>query len=308
MKRFGRIFTGIAAIMLGIGIILVAVGIGRIKAEWDGTESFQDTGSVSRELEQAERINVEVPFGLLRMESSPDDKIRFYAENINENNLLVRSSSSEAEIRMRTAEGEIKELSLFHLNIPFIEGGALIKTEDWRNAPVYVLMVPENYGGAIRADVALGKIEASGIQASELELRTDLGNISAGDCEVSELRMEAATGIVWTEGCTAERAEVKCKAGNVRLEGNFAALTADIGMGELFLEPGRPESAYHGSVSAVFGQITCSTPGRYGNLGQREGLHFGRMEIVLPGREGGELRAACRFGTIDVTFRNDRTD
>ena len=49
MKRFGRIFTGIAAIMLGIGIILVAVGIGRVKAEWDGTESFQDTGSMSRE-------------------------------------------------------------------------------------------------------------------------------------------------------------------------------------------------------------------------------------------------------------------
>ena len=35
MKRFGKIFSGIAAIMLGVGIILIAFGIGSAREDWE---------------------------------------------------------------------------------------------------------------------------------------------------------------------------------------------------------------------------------------------------------------------------------
>ncbi|MDE7299431.1 MAG: DUF4097 family beta strand repeat-containing protein, partial [Lachnospiraceae bacterium] len=251
MKRFGRVFAGIAAIMLGIGILLVAVGISRVKADWRSQESFGGTGSVSREFTQAEQISIEVPVGLLRIQVSGDDKIRFYAENIDEDGLIVRSEGDRVEIRMRE---EQKMLNLFHLDIPVLGLTDIRHLEENQNAPVYVLTVPENYSGVIRASLSCGKLSADGIRASELELETNVGEMSVDGCAASKLKLNVNLGALWIESCRAAWAEAECNLGSIGMQGDFEGLSANVNIGELSLWMARPESAYQGSIAVSLGQ------------------------------------------------------
>ncbi|MDE7060229.1 MAG: hypothetical protein K2O71_01365, partial [Lachnospiraceae bacterium] len=101
MKRFSKIFSGIAAIMLGFGIILIAFGFGSARRNWEEViSSQQGFDQMEESFDGIENLNLDILFGYIDLGISEDNKIHFRALNIKEDTIEIGQEGSGVEIYM----------------------------------------------------------------------------------------------------------------------------------------------------------------------------------------------------------------
>lgn len=276
MKRFSRIFSGIAAIMLGVGIILIAIGFGRAKADWEKLrEENQGHGQVEREFAGIGNIDLKIPFGYIKVGTATDGKVHFRAVNVNEN-LLVDEGSGELRIRMAGEKNMVQNFSTLLMGLNFDQDEFIIQE--------YELLLPGDYSGKMKIDVGGGKLDIDGVRAGEVRISMDLG----------ELRVR---------GCDIGRLDAGCDIGETKVDGHFRELSVKNDIGAVDVNMYGDKEDYKGTVHCGIGKLGHYNYSRADvtNLWHWEG-GFGIHEKWEGRHAAGKLEVRCDIGEVSVMF------
>lgn len=274
--------------MLGVGIILVAFGLGSVRSDWDKIKAAQSgSAQVQREFEGIDNIEVDVPLGYVEVIASEDDKVHFEAVNVNADALKIRQEGGKLKIDVDSKKGEVMGL----VSLPMMLESEL---DDDGNFTMqrYQLSLPEDYRGKLELELNTGRLWICGICAGELDVCVD-----AGELVVTE--------------CSAEKLDAECNVGECSVDGIFQDISAKTHIGVL-------NSRIYGSYEAYNGAITCNIGELEYHMGVEEESSFGDSIIWVEewDRNGGigvrktwkgasakgKLEIECGIGNVTVVF------
>lgn len=230
MKSFGRVCSGIAVIMLGVGILLTAIGAGRMKNNW----SVPGDGQTGQDMPERAfdgniaSIELRVPYGAVRIESSGDEQIYFSAERITADSFEIKEDDGTLSFMVNTPEE--KKLHFLGISFPAEEISRCI--EGVSDYPVYVLRIPKNYRGKISVELQMGVFEASCIAAESLDVNVKTGELTIYNSELGSVN-------------------ARCNAGSVTISGKCRELVSH-------LDVGSQEITILGSEDDYSGELSCS--------------------------------------------------
>lgn len=277
MKRFGKIFSGIAAIMLGVGIILIAFGIGSAREDWETIMgACQGEDRVFKEFSGVKSIEVDLPFGYVDVGVSEDDRVHFTALNVEEDSLVVKCEGGELEI-----ETDMKKDKLFKFSaLPFM----IKSSKDYEKESgvwEYELLLPKDYNGELLISLGSGRIKVCGVNADEMELFVD-----AGELVVFE--------------ATADRLKAGCDIGNCSVEGLFKEIEvkSDIGMVDVWLYTSK--EYYSGVIGCEIGSLEYREMGEFKGWDTKSGIDL-KKKWESRNAEG-KLKIKCDIGEVNVVF------
>lgn len=284
MKRFSRIFSGIAAIMLGLGIMLIAFGFGSARKDWEEViGSQQGSDRMEKSFEGIEDLKLDILFGYIDLGVSEDDKVHFRALNIKEDTVKIQQEGSGLEICME----EEKDSSVHFSILPYITIMGWEKKSDEFSAPRYEVLLPKNYSGMLEVSMNVGFVKANGIEAKRMEFFVDAGELIA-------------------EECSAEKFKAECKLGDCVVDGLFQDIEtkSHIGMQEISLYSLKED--YDGIISCNLGELDCFNPvpseGRTWDRNRQGGFHLYERWESQTGN--GNLKIKCDIGQVSVKFAN----
>lgn len=289
MRRFSKIFSGIAAILLGVGIILIAFGIGRAKSDWEKyRENGQGNDRVRQEYDGVSDIRMDVPFGYVHIGTSVDKKVHFEAENVTGEKLLLRQTGGELDICMDSGKNTVSSLSFLALGWGFDRETFAVQE--------YRLLLPEDYGGSLDIELGCGKLYMEGVEAGEMDISVNAGEL------VLNL-------------CRAERLDASCDIGNCLVEGSFRNIRVNGNIGEIGVNVYGRKDDYNGVIRCDIGEIGYySYDGRDVLLEEYAGDPYDQWKWNQSGGLGirerwegrnakGSLEVTCDIGMVNVTFR-----
>ncbi|MDE7210558.1 MAG: hypothetical protein K2O03_03835, partial [Lachnospiraceae bacterium] len=232
MKRFSKIFSGIAAIMLGVGIILIAFGLGRVRSDWDKVKgATQGSDRIEREFGNVSRIDIDLPFGSLYISTTGDDEVYFSANNVDSGALKIRQDGEKLEI-----DADDKGNTL--LNILGIPMGAWADGDN--DFPVamqeYWLYLPADYAGQLNIDFGTGKVGICDVTADTVEI-----SLGAGELVV--------------ESCRARVLDADCDIGKCTVKGDFEDISVETNIGALDVRLYGSHENYDGTISCGLGEM-----------------------------------------------------
>lgn len=284
MKRFSKIFSGIAAIMLGFGIMLIAFGFGSARKDWEEViGSQQGSDRMEKSFEGIEDLKLDILFGYIDLGVSEDDKVHFRALNIKEDTVKIQQEGSGLEICME----EEKDSSVHFSILPYITIMGWEKKSDEFSAPRYEVLLPKNYSGMLEVSMNVGFVKANGIEAKRMEFFVDAGELIA-------------------EECSAEKFKAECKLGDCVVDGLFQDIEtkSHIGMQEISLYSLKED--YDGIISCNLGELDCFNPvpseGRTWDRNRQGGFHLYERWESQTG--DGNLKIKCDIGQVSVKFAN----
>lgn len=300
MKRFSKVFSGIAAIMLGFGIMLIAIGFGSAKSDWEkisGAQQGADT--IERTFEAKKDVEIELSLGVMRVEASWDEQIHFQAAGVRAEAVKISEDAGKIQIRMSGESGAAARL----ISIPvLLDGnfsyGAFSYDEYRENAgyPVYVLFVPENYAGILDISLDVGVVSVQEITAGELKAAVDVGGLQI-------------------DGCTAKRLSAECDMGVNIVSGAYEDITVENDIGTVDVRIIGSKEDYNGELACELGQMRymrASVPANAGTLvEQLEQAAYFYFDVTEKGgvdrsyewygaSAKGQLKVQCDIGEIEV--------
>ncbi|MDE7327307.1 MAG: DUF4097 domain-containing protein [Lachnospiraceae bacterium] len=279
MKRFSKIFSGIAAIMLGVGIILIAFGIGNARGDWEAIMgSEQDSGQVEREFDGIKSIELSLPFGLVDVGISEDGRVYFDALNVKEDALKIQQKGNKLEIRMDSGKNSLFKFSM----LPFIAIGAGYWDEEFA-VQEYRLLLPQNYNGELDITLGSGRIRVCGVEADRMELSVDAGELLVEDCSANNLKAD-------------------CDIGNCMVEGLFQDIEVknDIGMVDVNLYTSKED--YNGVIACEIGSLLYHALDSSGEVDWDTKSGIDLKEKWESRSAKGKLKIKCDIGEVDVVF------
>lgn len=296
MRRFSKVFSGIAVIMLGFGIMLIAIGFGSAKSDWERISGAQQgTDTVARTFDAASGVEIRAPLGNVQVGASPDEKLHFWAYNVRAEALEIAEQDGKITICTEGEGGTAARL----ISVPFLaeggaDGGFAFLTAGDAGYPCYVLFLPQAYEGGLDISLGAGEVSVYGISAGEMELFVDVG-------------------VLRTEACTAKKLSAGCDIGESIVSGAYEEISVqcDIGAVEVTLL-GREED-YNGGLACGLGQLRymrAAAPANAGELSERlePAEYFDVSEKGGVDRSfewdgaaaKGQLKVQCDIGEIEV--------
>ena len=283
MKRFSKVFSGIAAIMLGFGIMLIAMGFGSARRDWEEVMgSQQGFDQMEKSFDGVEHLDLDILFGYIELGISEDNKVHFRALNIKEDTVEIEQEGSELEICMEEDKDSPIQFSL----LPYITIMGWAKKSDEFSAPRYEVLLPKNYNGTLKISMGTGFVRADGIEARRMEFFVD-----AGELVVRE--------------CSAEKLKAECKLGDCVVDGLFQDIEtrSHIGIQEISLYHLKED--YDGIISCNIGQLDYFNPipiseERIWEANCQEGFHL--YEKWKGKNREGNLKIKCDIGQVSVRF------
>lgn len=285
MKRFSKIFSGIAAIMLGFGIILIAFGFGSARRNWEEViSSQQGFDQMEESFDGIEHINLDILFGYIDLGISEDNKIHFRALNIKEDTIEIEQEGSELEIYME----EGKDSAIRFSTLPYVAIMGWAKKSDEFSAPRYEVLLPKNYSGTLKVSMGTGLVRANGIEARGMEFFID-----AGELVVRE--------------CSAEKFKAECKIGDCVVDGLFEDIETESHIGIQRISLHNLKEDYSGIISCNIGQMDYFNPLSISeqHIGEgrcQEGFHLYERWKGKTGERN--LKIKCDIGQVSVRFAN----
>lgn len=292
MRRFSKIFSGIAAILLGVGILLVAAGIGRARSDWEKyRESGQGSDQVEQEFDGVGSIRIDVPFGYMYIGTSEDGKVHFQAKNVTEENLFLLRTGEELDIRMDGGKSTVTSLSFMAMGWGVDREGFVVQE--------YRLLLPEDYSGRMNIGIDCGKLFMEGVRAGEMDISMNAGELILSDCH-------------------AERLDAGCDIGNCMVEGSFKDIRVNGNMGVLNVNVYGGKEDYDGVIRCDIGELAYYSydsgnvqfpgyaVGRHDQWNQSGGL--GIHERWEGRNAKGKLEVKCDIGSVNVTFSGSVQD
>lgn len=300
MKRFSKFFSGIAAIMLGVGILLIAIGAGSAKSDWEEIAGAQQgTNTIERTFEAEKDVELAVSLGVIRVEASWDEEIHFQARNVRAEAVEITEKAGEIQIRMggdNWAATRLISIPLLldeDLRWDFSDGFSYDVYED-AAYPVYVLFVPEDYAGKLELSLDVGAVSVQEITAGELKASVDVG----------ELRIHS---------CTAKRLSAECDMGANIVSGAYGDIIVENDIGTVDVRIVGREEDYNGDLACELGKVRYmrgSVPAGAGKLSEEIEL---AEYFDVSGKGGvdrsfewygasakGQLKVRCDIGEIEV--------
>lgn len=232
MKRFSKIFSGIAAIMLGVGIILVAFGIGSVRSDWDEVKAaWQGTDHVQREFDGVKHIEIDIPFGYLVVSATTGDQVCFEATDVKAEKLEIRQKDGKLEIRMDNGKNAMQSLLAFPVMADSRWGD-----NEKLSMQEYRLLLPENYAGELEIDLGMGKVWLDGVDAGAMNLSMDAGELVVEECRAGKL-------------------DADCDIGSCSVEGIFQDISVKMDIGVLDVNLYGSHEDYDGVIACEIGEM-----------------------------------------------------
>lgn len=270
MKQFSRIVSGIAVVMLGLGVLLCFLGIQ--KQDWGRLrEAYAYDGKYETTAEQAKEICMEIPYGYVRIGITQGTQILFSAVNIENGSVKTEADSSLFYVSSDCGKDDQKILGTL------VSHNMLTGKEQAEDItiPVYTLLIPEGDYKVIDINVECGGIELDQITADRLNIKINMGEIK-------------------TSGISAERARFECNIGTVDAGGDFTEIEGNVNMGTLALSLAGGEKEYSSDITCSIGSIQYGSRGYDGGIGQ-ECRRSGSTEHK-------KMLLICDIGSITVAF------
>lgn len=276
MRRFSKTFSGIAAIMLGVGIILAAVGLSRAKADWEKLrEETPGRDRVEKEFAGIESIDLAIPFGYLKVGTAADNKVHFEAVNVNEN-LRIREEDGELDIHMDGNKNILQYFSISLMGLHFDRDEFIIQE--------YQLLLPEDYQGKVEIHFDGGKLMMDEVRAGEVDISMDVGELDISGCDIKRLK-------------------ASCDVGEIKVDGRFRDISVKNGIGALGVNVYGEKEDYKGSVRCGIGNLG------YYDYSKADVSHVWHWEGGLGVREkwdgrnaAGKLEVESDIGEVSVMF------
>ncbi len=285
MKKFGRFFSGIAAIMLGVGILMIVFGIKGTKAYWEKQDNSRDVENMSHMIYAAEKIKMDIPYGIVEIGMSSDSgAVQFYGENIDKDSVIIHEDQGEIAISVKDSYERIR---LFNLEVPIFSGMEFGKLNRREKTPVYTLLLPWNYVKELDIHVDYGELSVDGVWTESMKLNVNLGEIKV-------------------EESYAKNLELLCHAGRAYAKGDFLTVDAEVELGDLDLILFGEKEIYSGHLSGRIGNLVYGATDFSGNrryYKHQEGLII--KEEKFSGNGDGKVSLSCKVGNIGLWFLED---
>lgn len=269
MKQFSRITAGVAAVMLGIGILLCVIGASRVN--WNDFEKvYGFDGEFDKISGKADLIYIDVSYGYISVRAVDENEISFWAENVKEDSVYAEFYDSTFYV-LSDSEQE-KGLNILGIQIPYhISTGK--NTKENASAPIYTLLLPKESHSEIYIHLACGSVEIEGVSADELDIEVKAGEIITTDVSANEAQLE-------------------CDIGQINATGDFMELDAEVKTGTIVLLLPGSRKDYSYELSCGIGEIQCGSK-ISGGLGlNKEADEYGEKSIDL----------SCGIGSILMNF------
>lgn len=218
--------------MLGVGIILIAFGLGRVRSDWDKVKgATQGSDQIEREFGNVSRIDIDLPFGSLYISAAGDDEVYFSAANVDSGALKIRQDGEKLEI---CADGKGNPL----LNILGIPMGAWADGDNDFTVAIqeYFLYLPADYAGQLNINFGTGKVGICDVTADTVEI-----SLGAGELVV--------------EACRARVLDADCDIGKCTVKGDFEDISVETNIGALDVRLYGSHENYEGTISCGLGEM-----------------------------------------------------
>lgn len=280
MKSFIKVWLsiGLIAIVFGVGILIIAVGSGVGRRDYE-------TFSLNESYEGVQEIHAEIGYGKVKI-------VEGNQFSINAKNLI----NEEMESYVIDGVWTIRETNDYSSNI-FGINISLGQLVNWKEdyQPEITITIPKNFVAEnFELYVGAGDVEAEAINALEGTFKVDAGRFTIDQISISgESQYTVGAGEMVLQQMEVNNITLDCGVGNVQVEGTIKGENEiECGMGSVNLHLSGDESDYSYYISSGLGEVSVDNR-NYHNI---------TNEIINNNDTDNNFTLDCGIGNISVEF------
>lgn len=265
MRKSTKIILTTALIFFGLGIVFTTIGGITSKGRYTLEEIFNDKGinltsAKYKDFEKRdyylldgfdaddiENIKIQLDVSALKITKSKDDKCNIYVESDTDREIYANLYDGLLEI----SDDDDKDNFHVQFHFGFFENIGRVRgvyvilelpEKTYENLEAYVDMGcilgdNINVSDTCRFEVAAGSVEVEDIEASDMELSSDMGNIETRDVKVSSMNIDCNMGNIDIKNADAQQSVLDCDMGNIDVNfignSNEYEISKDVDMGSV---------------------------------------------------------------------------